>query len=93
MMDLIAVIMVASATIPATAIPIIYSRVHWWRTLTGKAVMTQSVGLALLIDISIIYQVVGSNYPGRDFVRLGVYAFLVAGEWCLMTALIRALRK
>ena len=39
---------------PATLFPILYAFRPWYRSLIGRALMTHSVGLALLIDISLL---------------------------------------
>ena len=96
--DAMAVTLVALMAFPATMFPIIFGLTGpWWRTLVGRALMTKSVGLALLIDISLLYTIFGDDYAARDAVRLGVYGFILAGVWLQFIALVvekrRALRK
>jgi hypothetical protein len=89
--DLIAVLLVLSAAPAATLFPIFYAFTSpWWRSLTGRALMTSSVGLALLIDISLLYQWLGDDYYLRDHVRLGVYALISAGAWMQLLAFVGA---
>ena len=88
--DTIAYGLIWLAVLPATLFPIIYFFRPWWRSLAGRALMTSSLGLALLIDISLAYKVFGNDYPGRDAVRLTVYALIVAGSWMILFALFRA---
>ena len=88
--DTIAYALIWLAVPPATLFPVLYFFRPWWRSLAGLALMTSSFGLALLIDISLAYRVFGNDYPGRDAVRLTVYALIVAGSWLILLALLRA---
>ena len=88
--DTLAVILVVAAAPAATVFPLMYAWVArgvWWRTPTGRALMTSSTGLALLIDISLAYKVFGDDYALRDVVRLTVYALIAAGAWLKLGAL------
>lgn len=93
MADRIAFFLIMCAAIPATAFPAFYAFRPWWRSLVGWALMFQSVGMMLLVDISLAYQVFGNEYPGRDVVRLGVYVLLVTGLWVLFVALLRDIHR
>ena len=89
--DTAAVILVVMAAPAATAFPFAYAwiaRGIWWRTPTGRALMTSSTALALLIDISLAYQAFGDDYALRDVVRLSVYSLIVLGAWLKLGALI-----
>lgn len=87
--DTWAVVLIVAAAPAATLFPIVYGfSSPWWRTLIGRALVTKAVGLALLIDISIAYQILGDQYPGRDAVRLSVYALITAGVWMQFSALM-----
>lgn len=88
--DTAAVLLVIIAAPAATVFPFMYAWVArgvWWRTPTGRALMTSSTALALLIDIFLAYQVFGDNYALRDAVRLTVYALIAAGAWLKLGAL------
>lgn len=89
--DAAAVVLVLLAAPPATLFPFCFayiSRGVWWRNAAGRALMTSSTGLALLIDISLAYQWLGDDYAARDVVRLSVYALIVAGAWQKLYALL-----
>ena len=89
MSDTIAVLMILAAAPAATAFPIAYAIfAPWWRTVAGRALMTSSVALALLIDISLLYQWLGSDYALRDVVRFSVYGLILAGTWMQLGALV-----
>ena len=89
--DTVAVLLVLAAAPAATLFPFLYgwvARGVWWRTPTGRALMTSSTALALLIDISLAYKVFGDDYALRDVVRLTVYALIALGAWLKLGALV-----
>ena len=88
--DLIALILVVLMAPPATLFPILYAFRPWYQSLIGRALMTHSVGLALLIDISLLYKAFGDDYFLRDAVRLTVYALILVGVTGQCIALIRS---
>ena len=90
--DLAAVVLVVLMAPPATLFPILYAFRPWHKSLIGRALMIHSVGLALLIDISLAYKVFGDNYFARDVVRLTVYALILIGVTSQCWALISARR-
>lgn len=90
--DQLAVFLVLIIAPPATVFPFCFawiSRGIWWRNPAGRALMTSSVGLALLVDISLLYQWLGDDYALRDVVRLTVYSIVAAGAWQKLYALLR----
>ena len=88
--DDLALYMVFAMAPAATAFPLLYGLTSpWWRSLVGRALMTKAVGLALLIDISIVYQFLGDDYAARNAVRFAVFGFILAGVWLQFFALLR----
>lgn len=76
----------------ATANPILYGRVFRWRSSPeGRAVMTLCVGMALLIDLSVVY-VLAPAIPARAIVACVVYALILTGLVRFTVVVIRALR-
>lgn len=93
-LNAIAVALVFLLAIPATLIPVLYGlRSPWWRHLVGRALFAQSVGMALLVDISCLYALFGDNYPGRDWVRVIVFGLVTAGTFGILVALIQEQRR
>ena len=91
--DTAALWLIIAAAPPATLFPFCFayiSRGVWWRNPAGRALMTSSTGLALLIDISLAYQWLGDDYFLRDAVRLTVFAIIAAGAYQKLYALLRA---
>lgn len=88
--DSVAVWLVVAMMIPATGFPLLYLTFYrWWAQPIGRALMTKAIGLGLLVDISVLYQVFGDDYPGRDFVRIIVYALILVGLWYQFIVFIR----
>ncbi len=87
--DTAAVLLVLAAAPPQTAFVFYYGlTAPWWRTVVGRALFTKALGLALLIDISLLYQWLGDDYSLRDVVRLTVYALIAVGAWLQLGAFI-----
>lgn len=87
--EVAALVIVAAIAPPATLFAIIYGlTVPWWATTIGRAMLISSTGLALLVDISLLYQVFGENYALRDWVRLSVFMIVCLGAWYKFGALV-----
>lgn len=92
--DTAAVLLVLAAAPAQTAFALFYSvTLPWWRTPIGRALFTKSWGLALLIDISLLYQWLGDNYSLRDVVRLTVYSLITVGAWLQLGAFLHERNK
>ena len=91
--DTIAFVLIATAAIPATGFPLVYAFRPWRKTWLGRALMTKAIGMMLLIDISLAYRLFGDDYPGRDVVRLTVYAFVIVGLWGQFLVLLSTPRQ
>lgn len=95
MTDTIAVLLIIAAAPAQTAFVLIYGLTvrGWWKLVTGRALFTKALGLALLIDISVAYHFLGDNYALREVVRLSVFALIAAGAWLQLGALIYEKRR
>ena len=51
----------------------------WWRSRIGRALVVSSWGMALLVNISLLYQFFGDDYALRDVVRLTVFSLVFLG--------------
>lgn len=94
--DHAALLLIIAAAPPLTLFPVCYAwwgRGSWYRTITGFALMVSTTGLALLVDISLLYAVFGDHYSYRDAVRLTVYAVIVLGAWLKFGALVYESRQ
>lgn len=88
-LDIIAVIIVCLATVPANLFPVIYSRRPWSRSFIGRALMVSAIGMALLIDVTVAFYIFG-DYPYRNLVRTLVFGLVLTGISLEFTALLRA---
>lgn len=87
--DTVARWMVYATAVPATLFIVLYAfTVPWWSTMIGRALLVSSTALALLIDLSALYHVLGADYLGRDLVRLAVLALVFLGASLKLTALL-----
>lgn len=91
--DTIALVMVAIMAPFATLNVILYALYPWYRSLIGWRLMAGDLGLALLIDISLLYKAFGDSYALRDVVRLTVYALVLVGVLFTTCTLILAQRE
>ena len=88
--DTAAVLIVLGMAPAVTLLPALYGySVAFWESLLGWGLMVSSVGMALLVDISLLYQVFGDDYYFRDVVRFTVYGLIFVGNWTLLAALLR----
>lgn len=91
--DTAAFLLLCVAAIPCTLFPLVFGLTSpWYRSLIGRALLVKSVGLAMLVDISLAYRIFGAEYQGRDVIRIGVFALITVGAWMQFIAIIRAKR-
>lgn len=64
-------------------------RSRWWAYPEGRALMAKSASLAGITSLTVLYYLLGPDYPGREWVRLGVYGFFFASQWWLVVVLLR----
>lgn len=77
------------AIVPANAFPICYARwFPFWKSTLGSALMTKAIGMALLIDVAVLYTIFGDDYFLREVVRIVVYALVVGGMYYQLVAII-----
>lgn len=78
---------------PATLLyPVVYgivARKVWWKTWIGRALMVEALGVFTLLTFSVLYQWLGPNYPGRDFIRVTGMGFSALGFWMVLIALLK----
>jgi hypothetical protein len=88
--DVAALALVLVAAPAQTLFAIIYGLWSpWWRSLIGRALFTKAIALALLIDISLLYQWLGDDYYLRDAVRICVFLLIAVGSWMQLVALLK----
>jgi hypothetical protein len=79
-----------AAAPPATLVPILYGfTARWWASLSGRALMTSALGLALLIDLSLMFRSWEGHVDLKQRIALVVYALICVGAWLMLFSLIR----
>lgn len=87
--DQVAFVLLCVAAPSTTLFPLIYgTTLPWWRTQIGRALIIQSTGLALLVDISLAYRIFGAEYQARDAIRLSVFSVITLGSWLVLIAFL-----
>lgn len=81
--------MVYGAAAASTLFTVLYGfTVPWWQTSIGRALLVSSAALALLLDLSVAYQVFGQNYLARDFIRVSIMVAIFVGTLLKLGALL-----
>lgn len=81
--------LVYGAAAASTLFTVLYGfTVPWWHTAIGRALLVSSAALALLLDLSVMYQVFGQNYLARDFIRVTIMVAIFAGTLLKLGALL-----
>lgn len=92
--DVAAVVLVALTAAFINPFVVLYAFTRpWWRSEIGQALLVSSASLALLVDISLLYQWLGDDYALRDVVRLTVYSLVCLGSFLKLRALLTESRR
>lgn len=75
----IALWLIRIAAVSATAAWLIYSTAPFYRTLLGRALWTSMLGLALLVDLALMFRAWDGHMETKVWVSLGVYAVITLG--------------
>lgn len=83
------------AVLPFTAFPIAYARwFPWWKTTMGRAIMCHFIGMALLVDMSVVQDLwLGPTYPAQQEVSLLILLLVVVGVYWWVYALWKVRRE
>lgn len=85
-----AFIMMAIAAALTTAFPIAYSFFPWWKSITGRALMTRSIAYAALIDATLFLQLVPIRNPEVVlWANIVLFGFLAYGSASTLAMLFR----
>lgn len=77
------------AAISVTAFPLLYAFSPWYRSRLGRAVMLQSVSVALAVDLSAIFQFKEiTNLHVVLMINIGVLAFISVTSLYLTATLL-----
>lgn len=76
----------------ATLFPILYGLLQpWYRSWVGRGLIVFSSSVAILLDVGLLRQLLGTDYPSRDFIRVSAIGFVGLGAWLMLVALFREL--
>ena len=84
--------LVLAAAVPAVAFPIVYYFIAPWRdTFLGRHTMAfgAMLGVALLNSAVIVFW---PDYPGREWVRMGLFGWLIFMLWRRLYLLVAVQR-
>lgn len=70
-----------------TAFVLLYAVVPWWRDYVGRALFFKSLGLMVLLDVTVIDILI--DYAAEDAVTVGLYWLVVVGICWQLGALVR----
>lgn len=78
---------------PATVFVLVYGFFQpWFRSWSGRALFVSSTGLALLLNINLLFRLTDWALLAREgWVRNLVYVLITAGAYLMLAALTRAL--
>lgn len=65
----------------------------WRRSLVGWRLMFESLGLAALVDISLVYHFLGDDYSLRDVVSITVFTVVLVGAVFGTVTLAQGIRE
>jgi hypothetical protein len=76
----VSVVFMYLIAIPANGFPIIYGTFFpWFKSWLGRALFTKAIGIALLVDTAVLYQLLGDDYPGRGLIRFIAFGTVLIG--------------
>lgn len=79
------------AWLPSLIFPLVYGlTAQWWKSIIGRALLINSVGVCLLITFTNLFQILGPDYMTRDTLRVAGITVLVLGLWFQATAIVKA---
>lgn len=82
------------AVLPAVLFPVVYGLfMPWYTSVTGRALMTLSTGLAVMVARALLRSLFGADYPGDVFLLVLVYVFVIGGLWLQFGVLMRHLLR
>lgn len=78
----------------AVAYPVIYIvSAPFWRSRTGRALFIKALGVGLMVTVGCLYFLLGSDYWGRNAIRIGGMALVCVGVWAALIEMLHRLRK
>lgn len=94
MTEKLALWIIWAAAPPATAVPVLYAfTASWWRSLSGRALFSSTLALALLIDLALLFRSWEGHLVLKQRVAVVVYALICLGAWLMFISMVRSARR
>lgn len=93
MSHVVLTVLTVLALVPSVGFVVLYNKLPWRSNLVGRSVMTLAVSLATLCLMGTLTLVFGTDYWGREQVRVFGTFFVVFAMWRQFITLIRVLRN
>lgn len=77
------------AAIPAIGFVALYMFMPWHKSMIGRGVMLMMIDMVMLVALAVLRVFFGTEYPGREWLVLFVFAWLVVSLWVKFIALLR----
>ena len=84
-------VLIFASALPALASVAVYARVPWWRTMTGRHLMSYMSVIAAVLTLSCLRILIGDS-PEFVVIRLAVFAGVPLVMWSQLVLLLRAQR-
>ena len=83
------------AAITTTLFPALYAFVPWWRSMLGRSMMAQSLALALILDLSVLFQffITPSSQMFLLWLNIVILVIIAITSACLCFVQLRFLRE
>lgn len=90
---LVGSVLVILAAIPANIIVVVYLRLPWRASLIGRSFMRKAIGIALILDLSLLALILGRDNVWWELARVVVFGYFVWALWLQMLVLFRTIRE
>jgi|GEM_PF-7093499 len=70
-----------------------FTKTHWWRSETGRAIMYLTVALLPMLLAASLLAWLGTDYPGREWLRLVSFVGISTASWGLFITAWRVRRR
>ena len=90
--DLVTLIAIIAA-ITTTAIPILYSRVKWEKSIVGRLFMLKTISMSFTVDVALYFRIAEPPLEVRNFFTLIMYTLLAISATLFLSMMWRLQAK
>lgn len=88
--ELVWAVLVYAAAVPAVIFPFLYGFLFpFWKSVLGQALMTTSVGIAVVMVVTCLRVTFGDGYPYQEEVRIVGFSLVTIGFWWQLLAICK----